>query len=633
MGNGKGSDKGKLERRNDMQVCWVERDCMTFLEPKRPERPTWPLWLPELCAAAFLAALLLYFLHVSWRKWPDPIIDSGPQWYAAWQISQGGGLFEGDAWNYGPLSAYFNGLLFKIIGASLNVLFAANLLIYAAILGLAYAAFRRAWGRLGAFAACGVFIAVFSFSHLTSTGNYNYAAPYSHESTHGMLLMFAAVFIAASWSRKGSWTLAFFLGTCGGIAAVLKPEFMLAAGILGAGALALRLVQGKSISCAEYALLAAGAAWPTLAFTLGFAAHEPFGAAFAHACNSWWRVLVKPIALPGFAEGQAMLAGFDHPWRNGWLEIQAGVCALVVLAAIWAAGWFINRPSSKVRMALILILGALALCVRLEGGWFRVGRCLPLLTAMILVLTGGRLLWEWRQCRKVEAPAAMQWMLALLAAAMLARMALFARVYHFGFFQAAPAAMVIAAVMAAEIPRWTGKGRAGAVVSAACGLFVLTLGCASIAEKSNAIRAEQTQPVGSEADRFYAFNREVDPIGPLVNWVVKRLATEPPGSLLVLPDGLSINFLTRRISVMPGVGGGGPDEPRMERLRQSPPDYVVLISLDLAEHGIRRYGTPGNSGYLMLQWVNQNYTVAASWGDPFSGTNLKGARILRRKLF
>ena len=633
MGNGKGSDKGKLERRNDMQVCWAENESMTFLEPKRLERPARPLWLPEMCGGAILAAVLVYFLRVSWRKWPDPIIDSGAQWYAAWRISQGESLSHEAAWNYGPLSAYLNGLLFKIFGASLNVLFAANLLIFAAILVLAYAAFRRAWGRLGAFAACGVFIAVFSFSHLTSVANYNYAAPYSHESTHGMLLMFAALFVAASWSRKESRTLAFFLGTCGGSSAVLKPEFMLAAGVVGAGALALRLVQRKSVSFAEYALLATGVAWPTLAFTLGFAAHEPFGAAFAEAGNAWWRVVVKPIALPGFAEGQAVLAGFDHPWRNGWLEIQAGICGLVVLAAIWAAGWFINRPTSKARIALVLVLGALALCVRLEGGWFHVGRCLPLLTGMILVLTAGRLLWEWRQRRKVEAPAAMQWMLALMAAAMLARMALFARVYHFGFFQAAPAGMVIAAVMAAEIPRWTGKGRAGAVLSAACGLFVLTLGCASIAAKSNAIRAEQTQPVGSEADRFYAFNREVNPIGPLVNWVVKRLATDPPGTLLVLPDGLSINFLTRRVSVMPGVGGGGPDELRMEQLRQSPPDYVVLISLDLAEHGVGEYGTRGNSGYLMLQWVDQNYAVEASWGEPFSGTNLKGARILRRKLF
>ncbi|HEX3988781.1 MAG TPA: hypothetical protein VHZ30_05070, partial [Verrucomicrobiae bacterium] len=144
-------------------------------------------------------------------------------------------------------------------------------------------------------------------------------------------------------------------------------------------------------------------------------------------------------------------------------------------------------------------------------------------------------------------------------------------------------------------------------------------------------RAEQTQPVGSAEDRFYAFNREVDPIGTLVNWVVERLAKEPPGTVLVLPDGLSINFLTRRESVMPEVGGGAREESLLERLRQSPPEYVVLISLDTAQHGIKHYGAPRNPGYLLVHWAYENYTPIASWGEPFSGTNLKGARILRRK--
>jgi hypothetical protein len=305
--------------------------------------------------------------------------------------------------------------------------------------------------------------------------------------------------------------------------------------------------------------------------------------------------------------------------------------ALLVLAAIWAAGWFINRPASVGRIALAALLGVAALRVRLDGGWFRVGRCLPLLALVILVLTGGRLLREWSRERKLTAAAVMQWMLALLAVAMLARMALFARVYHFGFFQAATAGMVIAAVMAAEIPRWTGKRPSGAVFSALCSLAVLTLGCASIAAKSNAIRADQTQPVGSEQDRFYVSNREIDPIGTLVDWAVKRLAKDPQGSLLVLPDGLSINFLSRRVSVMPGVGSGGPDELRMEALQRSPPDYVVLISLNVAEHGIKHYGQPGNLGYILLQWVNENYAAESSWGEPFSGTNLKGAQVLRRK--
>ncbi|HEX3989400.1 MAG TPA: hypothetical protein VHZ30_08200, partial [Verrucomicrobiae bacterium] len=264
MGNAQGSDKGKLERTIGLRICWSKHDRMIPSEPKKPGRPGWQLWLPELCGGGVLAALLAYFLHVSWRKWPDPIIDSGAQWYAAWRISLSESLTTQVPWNYGPLSAYLNGLVFKIFGTSLTVLFAANLVVYGAILVLAYAAFRRAWGRLGAFAACAVFIAVFSFSHLTSIGNYNYAAPYSQAATHGMLLMFLTVFVASEWSRKESPPLSFLLGLCGGISAVLKPEFMLAAAFIGAGALALRFLQRISITRSEMMFITAGVAWPTL---------------------------------------------------------------------------------------------------------------------------------------------------------------------------------------------------------------------------------------------------------------------------------------------------------------------------------------------------------------------------------
>ncbi len=541
-------------------------------------------------------------------------------------------LFHQGLWNYGPLSACANGLLFKIFGASLTVLFTANLLVYGAILALAYTAFRRGWGRLGAWAACAVFISVFSFSHLTSVGNYNYAAPYAHEATHGMLLILLTLFAAASWCRAPSALLAFALGTGGGLAAVLKPEFMLAAGLLGLAALALRYMQRLPLSWREWALLAAGAAWPTLAFAFAFAASEPFSLAFVHACNAWWRVLVDPIAIPGFAAGQRRFAGFDHPWRNGWVELKGGLCALLVIAATWAVGWFVNRPSSPGRIVAVLTLGALALSARLEGGWFHVGQCLPLLTAVGLVFYAARLRRHWRLTGRMEPDALMRCLLLLLAAAMLARMALFARVYHFGFFQAALAGMAAAAMMVGEVPRWTGPGRAGRTMAAAGGLLVLTLACGAVAAKSIFIRSGQTQPVAAGPDRFYAFDRDIDPTGTLVDWLVKRLAAAPPAAtLLVLPDGLSINFLTRHVSPLPGVGDPGAEPSLLDRLRKAPPDYVALISLDLTEHGIRHYGAPGNSGALLLPWVKQNYYAEASWGDPFSDSRLRGAAVLRRK--
>jgi len=592
----------------------------------------WRNWVPEAGGIGCLAALLAYFLAVSWRKWPDPIIDSGPQWYAFWRIAQGGMLFHEAAWNYGPLSAYIDGTLFKVFGTSLTVLFAANLTVYGAILGLAYTLLRRAWGRLGAFAACAVFISIFSFSHLTSVGNYNYAAPYSQETTHGMLLMLLTLLAAADWQRGRSVRAAFALGTCGGIAAVLKPEFILAAGMVGMAALALRCLRRIALSWQEVVLLMIGVVWPTMAFAVLFSRSESFGLALTHACNAWWVVLVHPIEIGGFAAGQRRFAGFDHPWRNGWQELKDGLAAGLVVGATWAGGWFVNRPAALSRIMVLLAFGGMALFVRLQGGWFRVGQCLPMLMVFAVVFYGARLVKQWRGTGRLEQAAVLRWFMALLAMALLARMALFARVYHFGFFQAALAGMVTSAMMMGEVPLWAGDGRAGRAVTASAALLVLAVGCRAIAAKSGEIRAGQTQPVGSGPDRFYAFDREIDPTGALVDWVVKHLDGTPPNAaLLVLPEGLSINFLTRHVSPLPDVWTNAPEEVLVEQLRKGPPDYVALLSLNLAEHGVERYGAPGNPGRLLVEWVKQNYVPIASWGEPFSGTRLKGATVLRGK--
>ena len=160
----------------------------TMKTPDQP--PGFPR--PAICEWAgllVLALLAAFFLHLSWRKWPDPIVDAGPQWYGFWRVSLGAAPYHDFAWNYGPLSLLCNGLLFKCFGAGMMVLVAANLAVYGAIVGLAYLAFRAAWGWLAAFAALAVFISVFSFSILNGVGNYNFATPYSLEATHGLLLM------------------------------------------------------------------------------------------------------------------------------------------------------------------------------------------------------------------------------------------------------------------------------------------------------------------------------------------------------------------------------------------------------------------------------------------------------------
>src|ERR1700736_4064877 len=168
------------------------------------------LWL-EFAGLVALVALTILYLSISWRKWCDPLIDFGDQLYSAWRLSEGAVLYRDVDLLYGPLSQYFNAALFAAFGPGIMILVASNLTIVAMIVALLYLLCRQAWGVIAALVACAVFVAVFAFSQYVHFGNLNYATPYSHETTHGMLVS---------------------LLLCFGLTFVLKPEFMLAGGLM-----------------------------------------------------------------------------------------------------------------------------------------------------------------------------------------------------------------------------------------------------------------------------------------------------------------------------------------------------------------------------------------------------------------
>jgi hypothetical protein len=150
---------------------------------------------------------------------------------------------------------------------------------------------------------------------------------------------------------------------------------------------------------------------------------------------------------------------------------------------------------------------------------------------------------------------------------------------------------------------------------------------------SHNIRADQTEPVGAGRDQFYSTSRTIDGTGALVNWASEQLSHSPTNAtVIVLPEGTMINYLSRRQTVEPGWMRGDHEIELLRQMRLKPPDAVVLISRNLSEFGMGRFGTPGNFGHDIWTWVSDNYVIAARLGgDPLVADGPPGAIILRRK--
>ena len=517
------------------------------------------------------------------------------------------------------------------------VLVAANLTILVAILAVIYRLFRRAWGPGAAWASTAVFIAVFAFSQLVGIGNYNYATPYAHEATHGLLVCLGLVAVLAAGVEQATVWRSFMAGGLFGLSAVLKPEIMLAAGLVTLAALALQRWSRRPLGATAVGPWAVGAVLPTAAFTLYFSTQAPWRAALGMAGRAWWSV-----AASSRFTGDPVQAGFlglDQPGSHLREHAGATLIALLLFAVIGGAAWMMDREPGLGRRLLLMCAtaGGLAVLAWFKLPWSEAGRTLLGLTLVYGLVCGVQLARAAKSAPSSPAPV-LRLLLAVLAAALLARMVLNGRIYQFGFYQAALAALLVPAVLIGELPTWLGAGRWGRAMVVVGTVGLLGPGIVTLTGQSQQWLRLKTHPVGGGRDRFYALTPQVEPNGDLVEQASSWLRATAIGrdqTLLVLPEGEMINYLARLPSpVAPffffSAATRGDREAAIVRdLAQRPPAWIVVVSRDLREYGVQRYGESPDQGGQILTWAGDNYEPMATFGGDPLDYRQRGAMILR----
>ncbi len=589
--------------------------------------------------------LVVFFLATSWRKWPDPLIDFGCELYTPWRLSQGAVLYRDVDCFYGPLSQYFNASLFASFGPSLMVLVTANIIIFMGILASMYFLCRFAWGMGAALAAGAVFVSVFGFSQFagygslqyTGGGNFNYITPFSQETTHGMLVCLLLVLALVRWVEVGGLGWSLLAGVLFGFTPLLKPEIALAAGLPLFAAVLARYRFGRPPTGRSLAVMGCGMILPTLGFVVYFGTQIPWKDAVGSACRAW--LLATSTRFTTGDSFQLACLGLDQPWMHFGEQALATLSACLLIMLIAAVAWQVERTAQKWLQFLSvgLLAGGLCWLAFQTFAWGETGRCLPGLMAIYLVACLTSLFWG-KNVEKDRRAQMTRLLMAALATAFLARMMLNARIYHYGYYQAALAGIMVPAILIGELPQWIGVGRKGALAIAIGTLALCVPGVVILGARSQDLLSLKTLPVGTGRDQFYAPSPQVDPTGEMVNAVIQALREAPPRqTLLVLPEGVMINYLARRPSPIAPffyydtATANGREDRIVEDLGRHPPDWVVIISRGLREFNIERYGDETDKGRQLLGWVKRYYeTVASVGGDPLDYREY-GVVLLTRK--
>lgn len=583
-----------------------------------------PLWTTPH-ALLTLTCVIVALTVWSWRRWPDLLIDFGHELYIPWRLSEGDVLYRDIHFLMGPASQLWNALLFQIFGVSFTTLIFANLTIVTGITALIYFLFLRECGEFPATVICLVFLCLFGFSQFQQIGNYNYIAPYRHEMTHGFALCLLEIFFLIRAFETDRTRLLGLAGACVGATALMKIEVFLAAA--GAACVGLEFFVlrhtpvipqthrlRRAVECVAWVSGGAVAALSVGLLILKF--HAPQGNAIQQAFEGW-RLAFNPQFTRDYPMYRALM-GIDVLGAS-LLRVGGAVVALIGAIVAGVAGEALLRRVHSSRTVLCAVLAIVTLLgsqlLFSDNAWIEAALPLPLVSLIAVVACQVYFLRRSVHVdSQVERRACFLGIWATMSLLFLPKMIFNTQFGHYGFVLAAPATLLLVYGLLVEIPRRLQRWKLPGDVFRAI-LMPLVASCVlSFGLQSDATYRARTFPVGTGGDVIYC-NPDQDPhtqaTGAILDLLRQKMSDED--TLLVLPEGSTLNYLLRRRNSTPylilnpfEMAACGGESAVLHRIRAHPPDWIVLYISGMQDHGRNYFGEPGY-GAEIFEWMTREY--------------------------
>jgi hypothetical protein len=566
---------------------------------------------------AVLALILLFAIvsAISWQTWANPVIDGGREMNTPLRLLRGEMLYSQAYYLYGPFAPFFNALLFKIFGIHLNVLYAAGL---AGALLLILMVFHLARGFMSPCESLIAAAAVLLLCIFKQGGNMIF--PYSYSVLYGTLLGTSALVAQLDYARSKRTGYLLAAGVLSGLALCCKLEF----GVAAFASLLVLVISALPAQRTRIALVAIPTALIIPALIYGWIlAKIPAEA-----------LIKDTFLLPGSIPSELiyynkMKLGLNNPGRTlremlSALAILCGASGAISLASIRMAGEsvFTAAPSRSVRrlwwltgICFILLLAH----VLLFGTHWDMNpfRALPILFAAMIYSC----IRMQRSIHRADIPGPMLLLISVYSLVVLARV--FIRIPGGGAYGAGllPVPIVLFVLIATArfpifgVPAVACRYRHAAV----CVLLSLALlGTASVLT----FRYTHNSYTWIRTSRG---NLGQPPsITRAMNQALEFLAhnSKPGEYILALPEGSSLNFLADRPAplryeiVTPGFLSEDKERQAIRDLQEKNVPYIFLFNRPTSEFGPRVFGK--DYCRTLMSWIEENYAVAAVYGDDVS---------------
>jgi hypothetical protein len=264
---------------------------------------------------------------------------------------------------------------------------------------------------------------------------------------------------------------------------------------------------------------------------------------------------------------------------------------------------------------LILSLGAILMTSLVAIPWTQFPRALPL-TSLSAILVFAAMFIARRNDRAAAVAFVPLVMWSTFSFVLLGKMLLNARISHYGFYLAMPATIVLAVVLVWLVPRWLHSGAGRGAIFRTVATLLLAEGIAVYFGISQGLYRMKTLEIGSNGDTIRTFGPAVDWRGEAIIEALRALEATPRGATVaVIPEGVMINYLSRRENPTPYTNLMVPElltfgeSVIQRRFEMTPPDFILLAHKDTKEYAVPYFGSDPRNGQAMMDWIARHYTT------------------------
>lgn len=523
----------------------------------------------QLVIVAALTAVFIVAIYQSWGMWFDPIADTGRDLYIPERIAEGDlKLYRDVSYLYPPVAPYLLAAIVSLFGSSLRMMAWVGIVSSGLIALLLYLIGRRWSGPAGGALLAFLFVSV----HMTGISGYsfNFIFPYAHNATFGLLFLLLFLYALMRYASDGDSVVWLAVALAAGtIAGWSKIEYAATFLIILVSSFAIRRPRMVPI------VIATGANLVILAILNWFFSDAP-------PERHWLTMNILPQSLLSGSVASRFydrVRGLDQPIANLLISARGALLIIGSVSSL-AAAQRLGRLRGIARNAGIPLLVLLFLVLQYYllqhflffRGWF--------LVQLLLIPFAIR--------DRKRSPLLLPLLFALLLGS---RILLRLEPAWYGFLFAIPAEIVILHVLFAELPRRNIYGRALAL--AWIPLF-LTIGLSSLATQRAVFERREGSLVTTSRGDYHDRNPER---AAILNEMFRILERRQPQSMVVVPEGLAINWLTRVDSSIPyhtfspaELPDAASQRTVIRAIEQNPPEVILLIDRNFLEFGYRAIG-------------------------------------------